>query len=484
MVKAQVDFLKKQEAFKLPADMAWITTFPDAPYFVTDNGEPWTPIGQNDAITWPELNGLFRRKDMQTAEHYLAYLATHGVTCLRLMLEYSQTRHRYIERPVGNFQPNMVRLWDDLFSLCGKYGLRILLTPYDTFWMWLHWKHHPYNKAKGGPCNKRSRWVLCADTLAAIKGRLAFATKRWGGSGVLFGWDLWNELHPAHAENNIEPFEVFINEISSFLRKLEIDLYGRAHPQTVSVFGPEIEKHPAMAEVIFRHPMLDFASTHFYDSRTINNPRNTIDSAIRTGQLVREALGHIWRSRPFFDSEHGPIHAFKDRHITLPEPFDDEYFRHIQWAHFASGGAGGGMRWPNRHPHSLTKGMREAQQGLARFIPLIHWEGFKRKNLNEEIKLSSSAFAVFGCGDHKQAIIWLLRKDKKERSGMVSQTARPVSLQVSVPGMAAGNYAITLWNTSTGFTKGVLTTPHPAAGNLVINLPPVITDIALAIRAV
>ncbi|TIL77742.1 MAG: hypothetical protein E5Y81_12695, partial [Mesorhizobium sp.] len=42
---------------------------------------------------------------------------------------------------------------------------------------------------------------------------------------------------------------------------------------------------------------------------------------------------------------------------TSPE-LPTEYFRHLQWAHLAAGGAGGGMRWPNRSPHVLTPGMR------------------------------------------------------------------------------------------------------------------------------
>jgi mannan endo-1,4-beta-mannosidase len=479
-------FVLSPSSFKpyvVHSHLPWIETTPGSPYFFTQDGIPWTPIGQNDAITWPELSGLFRRKDPKTAEKYVAFLAAHGVTCLRLMLEYSQTRHRFIERPVGYFQPNMVRLWDDLFALCEKYGLRILLTPFDTFWMWRRWKDHPYNRANNGPCKYRSRWLLCPDTLAAIKGRLAFATKRWGGSGALFAWDLWNELHPAQADNSVDTFEVFIYEISAFLRNLEVELYGRAHPQTVSVFGPVMETHAAMADVIFRHPLLNFASNHFYDTRTINNPRNTVDSAIKAGHLVREALSHIRDNRPFFDSEHGPIYTFKNRHKTIPELFDDEYFRHMQWAHFASGGAGGGMRWPYRHPHSLTIGMRTAQQGLAKFIEFIDWKNFNRKNLNEEIKLSSPSFAVFACGDERQAVIWLLRKDKKERTGMVSQAAKPLSVALTIPAMAAGQYTITLWNTFTATTTSVLVADHPAGGDLSVALPAVATDIAVAVRA-
>src|SRR5690349_16380021 len=78
------------------------------PYFVTSTGQPWTPIGHNDAISWPELAGLFRRRQVDAVRRHLHWLKEHGVTCLRVMLEYAQGRHRYIERPVGRFVDNVV----------------------------------------------------------------------------------------------------------------------------------------------------------------------------------------------------------------------------------------------------------------------------------------------------------------------------------------------------------------------------------------
>ena len=404
--------------FELEHDLPWIQVAPDAPYFVTETGESGTPIGQNDAITWPELEGIFRRKNVQQVEEHLAWLANHGITCLRLMLEYAQGEHRYFERPVGTFSSNMVRLWDDLFRLCARYNIRILLTPVDTFWMWIRWKHHPYNFKNGGPCKNRSEWLVCPDTLKAVKNRLTFATERWGGSGVLFAWDLWDEIHPAHANGRTDVFADFAYELSRHLRDTEKRLYGRCHPQTVSLFGPVLDECPAVADVIFRHPMLDFASTHFYNTATINNPSDTVASAICTGRLVREALAHLPRNRPFFDSEHGSIHACKDKHIKLPDYSGNEYFRHMQWAHLASGAAGGGMRWPNRHPHCLTQGMRRAQKSMADFVKSIDWKNFRRRNLNEEVRVSIPALAIFACADEKQAMLWLLRTNSNvKRTG-------------------------------------------------------------------
>jgi hypothetical protein len=61
-------------------DLPWIERAAGAPYFITSQGEPWTPVGQNDAISWPELEGLFRRRDLPAVERHLRYLRECGVS--------------------------------------------------------------------------------------------------------------------------------------------------------------------------------------------------------------------------------------------------------------------------------------------------------------------------------------------------------------------------------------------------------------------
>jgi hypothetical protein len=466
-------------------DLPWIEVAPGAPYFQTERGESWTPIGQNDAITWPDLEGLFRRRDLPGVERYLALLAGSGVTCMRLMLEYAQGAHRYLERPGGTFRPAMVRLWDDLFSLCPRYGIRLLLTPFDTFWMWKKWKRHPYNRAAGGVCAARSKLLTCPRAREAIKRRLAFATERWGGSGALFAWDLWNELHPAYGGNDPGCFDELIADLSGFLREREIALHGRAHPQTVSLFGPLLleRPEPEIAAAAFRHPSLDFHSIHLYEEGTIDCPRNTVDAAVSVGRLVADALREVPAGRPFLDSEHGPIHTFKDHHRTLPEPFDDEYFRHIQWAHLSSGGAGGGMRWPNRNPHSLTPGMRAAQKALADFLPLIDWTRFRRRNLNGGVGIAGDGCVAFACGDPEQAVAWVLRVDSLDRKGMLRKDAEPVRPVLVLPGLSGGRYRVTFWDTAAGRPVETAEACRGADGRLSLPLPPLRTDLAIAVRA-
>ncbi len=433
-----------------PTALPWIQVAANAPYFVDEQGAAWTPVGQNDAVSWPELTGLFRRRDLAGVEAHLRWLKAHGVTCLRLMLEYAQERHRYIERPAGRFVPAMVQLWDDLFALCERVGLRILLTPVDTFWMWMHWRHHPWNRVHGGPLRHMRESLLCAETRGFIKARLEFAVRRWGGSGALFAWDLWNEIHPAHAQGEVDSWDAFIADLSAHVRELETRLYGRSHPQTVSLFGPELhlKPHLNMRPPIFRHPDLDFATLHIYRERSIDDPRDTVAPALAMGSIVREALAEIQDMRPFLDTEHGPIHAFKDRKRTLPEPFDDEYFRHMAWAHLASGGAGGGMRWPNRHPHVLTAGMRRAQAAMTGFLPLIDWTRFRRRNLNEEVKVRH--FHAFACADGEQALLWLLRRSPPGADGRIRTDKVPIEAEVTLPGMTDGMYKVQAWDTVGG----------------------------------
>jgi mannan endo-1,4-beta-mannosidase len=154
----------------------------------------------------------------------------------------------------------------------------------------------------------------------------------------------------------------------------------------------------------------------------------------------------------------------------------------MQWAHFASGGAGGGMRWPNRHPHCLTAGMRSAQGTLARFLPLIDWGRLRRRNLNEELRCSSPALASFGCGDEDQAVAWLLRTDTIRRDGTLRREADPLMTSLSVPGLRPGSYRLTLWDTCRGAALHTTTVRHEGPDALCLPALPVATDLAVALR--
>jgi hypothetical protein len=139
------------------------------------------------------------------------------------------------------------------------------------------------------------------------------------------------------------------------------------------------------------------------------------------------------------------------------------------------------MRWPNRTPHTLTPGMRRAQASLAGFLPLIDWGRFRRKNLNQEVKALSSNIACFACGDEQQALLWLLRRDITGRDGMLRRDVPPISTMIRVPGLRAGSYRVTAWDTIAA--KVVAAFEVANAGSLVIDVPPFAADLALSVCA-
>ena len=420
-------------------------------YFETFDGEPFLFVGPNDAITWPGLEGLYRRKDLRSVDSYLESLATQGVTVLRLMLEYAHREGRYFEKPVGHFNPAMVRLWDDLFARCERYGLRVLLLPWDNFWMARRWHRHPYNRANGGPAEGPHAFFTDEATIAATIRRFEFVIERWGGSGVLAAWDLFNELHP-HWGGTPEEQSAVIARLSAAVRKAEFERWGFTRPQTVSIFGPQPDA--GYEDLIFRHPSLDFATTHIYQG-AIDFPRDTVAPAVVMGDWVRYALARTPPNRPFLDSEHGPIHLFNDHRKFLPEEVDDQYERHLMWAHLASGGAGSGMRWPARHPHTLTEGMKSALKSLSNFTRHVAWNRFQPRDAVTDVKLNVRGVQIFACHDERQALIWLLRGKKRGNPPGLLPSRPAEEVILTLRGLEPGSYRVLAWDTQRGC-------PHPA----------------------
>jgi hypothetical protein len=468
--------------------LPWVRRAPGRRYFETEDGEPFLIIGQNDALTWPELEGLLDRRDLPSVDRHLGWLRAHGVTTLRVMLEYVGDG-LYLEQRPGEFDRVTVRAIDDLVALCERHGLRLLLTPFDTFFTWVMWDDHPYNARKGGPCHRQLDLLREPEGMAAVKRRVAFAVERWGGSGAVFAWDLWNELGHDHGVET-EAIDAatartlgrVIAELSAFVRAIERREFGKVHLQTVSHFGAE-PKGP-LADLIFRHPDLDFATTHVYEPGAIDAPTNTVAAADAMARWVRHSLAEIRDGRPFTDSETGPIHTFKDLGITLPDAFDLSYFRQMAWAHLASGGAGGGMRWPNRHPHALTPGMRHAQGVMADFVRLIDWSSFASCNLTDRVVARPEELLVYACSDGRQAVAWVSRgRDLLDSEGDLPFRPLLRDAELVLPSLEAGQYAVTCMETHNGHVLAE-TRVLAQGGSARLALPPFRHDLAIAVRPV
>src|SRR3954454_12651729 len=130
--------------------MPYVQVAPGGRYFATEDGKPFLLIGQNVAMPWPDMWQMHYENDVPATENYIRMLAQSGVTLLRIMLEYCEDDYWYFENPAGNFLPEAVLYWDDLVGLCEKYQIRLLVVPWDTFFMHKRWNKHPYSKLDGG----------------------------------------------------------------------------------------------------------------------------------------------------------------------------------------------------------------------------------------------------------------------------------------------------------------------------------------------
>lgn len=454
---------------------------PSGRVFQTVDGEPFLPIGANDSIMWPGLAPLKGRLDVPAVRAYLKSFADNGANMIRLFLEYAHDDGWYFEKPIGCVQPEMATLWDDLFCLCEELGLRVLLAPWDNFWMSRRWHRHPYNSRNGGPAHAPSAFFEDEATIAATIARFEWVIERFAGKASLGAWDLFNEIDPYWGGTPARQSAV-LGKISAAIRAKERAVQGWTRPQSVSCFGPQPEEE--MVDLIFRHCDFDFATTHIYAHGAINHPRDTIAPAIQMAQWTRFGRAQTPVNRPFFDTEHGPIHLFNDRKRWLEEEFDVEYELHLMWAHLASGGAGSGFRWPARHPHVLLEGHKQAFKGLAHFARALDWNIFAHREATGELEIKGGGRQIvpFALRDETQGLIYLLRSSGARHRGVLPPREPLASVEIRWPHWNASRVCLRFFDPLTGDWSGE-ECASPRKEVLKFVLPAWDRELAIALRA-
>jgi mannan endo-1,4-beta-mannosidase len=456
----------------LPSYQGYISVAPDGRYFVDETGKGFLVIGENDGVPWPGLSTLLNRLSPEATEAYVSDLRAHGITVSRVMIEYTQDPHTYLENPVGTFSPAMVQFWDDFIALAEKHGLYLLLTPYDTFWQATNWDKYPYSAAMGGPCQYKGDWLTGADCIEAQKNRWRFIIDHWGNSPNVFAWDLMNEVDIWWDATDTE-IEAYVDQMATFVRDLETQRWGRAHMLTVSSAASTPDG--VLARVIFRDPNLDFANTHLYIGPAIKDPSDPIGAGPLMSGGVSLALDAIRDHRPYFDSESGPI----DHWITDVN-FDKEYHHNMSWAHLAAGGAGSGMRWPYSTPHWLLPELRDNLLGLARFASTIDWAHFPSENITNKVLVDRQHILKAACSDGHTAIVWLLRDTQQDATVVLP------GAQVTIRGVLEDSgYNVEFWETYGGNPLQTVAA-QSQDGSLTVTIPDLgvdLKDVVLLIRS-
>jgi len=336
-------------------------------YFAHADGHPFTPIGANHNPDWPELeesNPLGKTYDPARTERWFANLQAHGVNVIRLMVETPPSGN--LEENVGTFRPEHVIWLDHVFEAARKHGVKLWITPYDTFWMSLRKETSPYWKENGGPIDQPIDFLTKREIMAAQKRRIKYLIDRYGNSGTVFAWEIMNEID-LWWNASPQQIKAWTDEMAAYIRSYEHQKWGRNHMLTLSLAEPEPKG--LNADTAFRRKDLDFATMHLYLGASRGpKPGQAFQSGVDFAKGVEYARSQIHDNRPAMDGESGPIDNWiKDG------PYDNEVFHEMSWQHLMAGGAGPGTRWPYRQPHTVSAGMLDTLKSMRAFCDEVDW---------------------------------------------------------------------------------------------------------------
>jgi mannan endo-1,4-beta-mannosidase len=445
-------------------------------YFQLEDGNDFLPIGYDQMPDFPEslylvypVNNPIYNKDALRA--YFSKMHDHGVNTLRVWSEAPDYFYRYLllEDPVGVFNPAFAQFFDDVFEIAEEYEIYILLTPYDTFWQHFRWSYYPYDWTNGGPCHTEGEGLTTDRSFEYEKARMKWFVDRYGNSDYLFGWDIMNEIDWTWGGPTAATIRTWTDRMSSWLIQYERLKWGKNHIITVNTAGT-----PTSGDVrysVFRHPNIDFSTTHMYEDE-IANPQNVIAPAVRVNTTVKSALSQFVSGdmRPYFDSEDGPIAP----DAPLTEAFDNEYYHNMIWAHLASGGAGSNLRWPFRSG-GPTEGMFDYDLAMSQIIKNINWSKFASVNIDSSVTVTAPGHTVIkmACGDTYTALVFVLQ-DSRATTGNISGAI------LNVASMTAGTYLVKDFNSYTGNLISSQDV-NAASGSVNVTLPDFNKDIVIVL---
>lgn len=444
-----------------PQKEDYIKVSPLGSGFVHSNGRPFIPLGYNHNPDWPkfiESDPSRPGYNPKITEDFFAHLARSGVNVVRIMLETPATGG-FFENPVGTFVPGHIRWIDNIVTAARHHKIKLLMTPWDTFWMNKTWEKSPYNHLNNGPVVEKIDFLTNREVIETQKKRWKYIIDRWGNSGVVFAWELMNEIDIWWGASP-KQVEEWIKEVSVFIRDYEQRKWGRRHLITVSTAQPMPEG--ILGDVAYRMPGLDFAQTHLYIGAS-RAPSEPIQPAIDIAHGVRFSLAARKDLRPYIDGEDGPI----DKWISN-ERLDDQVFHNMIWAHLSSGGAGSGFRWPYRHPHHLSEGMYKALSRMSTFVKGAPWTGIWASTTEKpSVKVPNDRIA-FSTGGAEAAIVWTTSRgdvSDKDLAFNLTWPGKSVSLKGRAYDTRSGVWlkSVSVKATPDGFQVNVVKAPASVA---------------------
>ena len=259
-------------AFNVRPSMAdgFLRRAADNPYaFVHDSGRPFRGIGIN--FGWEsrrrrasgDLSGSYESM-FETLSELRANLVRTWMCPWNLPLEWNTVtggRYRDDER---TYNRSAIERLDALLDLAARHGIYVVLvldyhgalkTKADYWGGNNHWSSHPYNRARGGPCDSPAEFFTHPEARRLYKNRLRYLVARWGYSPFICAWELWNEIDHVMEESAVPPETIveWHREMAEHLGA--IDPYR--HLVTTSVSQRAIPG-------LFSIEAIDFSQAHLY----------------------------------------------------------------------------------------------------------------------------------------------------------------------------------------------------------------------------
>ena len=162
-------------------------------YIVFDSGKSFFGLGHN--VAWVTDNNV------STFENYFVNLKKNGCNLTRIWLNAPWT-FCVETKKLGSYNSRDCAKVDSIIKAAKKHGIYIILV-LDTYgslmeergpWGENTWKINPYNKTKGGPCEKPWEFFTNEEAKKYYKNRLKYIISRWSYSPHVMAFELWNEI--------------------------------------------------------------------------------------------------------------------------------------------------------------------------------------------------------------------------------------------------------------------------------------------------
>lgn len=433
----------------------FVRLHPNRRNFVTDDGQPYVPVGVN--LCW----FTSMERGSQDYEEWLPRLATNGGNYIRLW----PSRWRslglwWTDTGTTNYTARLDRafLIDRIVELAEQQDIRILpaLLIHRQFRTGPNgeWDGSPYNVTNGGYLQLPDEVWNSARATRDLKQYFRYCVARWGYSTHILGWELWNEVGwTDNYDRHRETVSRWHGEMANYIKSL--DAFG--HPVTTSSSKP-------IDETLFATPELDFITLHDYwdgpqwQKKITSMTQRTLKDYGRP--VLFTELGYEWRTGELSaQRDPGGLHY----HIGL-------------WAGLMTGGAGTGMGWwwqNHFFPGGHDRWLRPARD----FADAVPW-------LDEDLRLATtndvttSARSLLAHGYLSPRGAWLWLTDPKFGPAEPAPIAYSgVTLSVALP---AGDYTARWVNTDNGQTLGTVSA-SAAGGRLRLAAPAFTNDVAVMI---